>query len=69
MWPRRPHTLATLTKLTFIKNKCKWTKVEQDAFEKIKRVVARNTLLTYPHFNEIFKIHIDASVYCPSGLI
>ena len=36
-------------------------KVEQDAFKKIKRIVARGTLLTYPDFNETFKIHTDAS--------
>ena len=37
--------------------------VKQDAFEKIKLTVARNTLLTYPDFNENFKIHIDASAF------
>ena len=38
-------------------------KVEQDAFKKIKRIVARGTLLTYPDFNETFKIHADASAF------
>ena len=36
-------------------------KVEQDDFDKIKRIVARNTLLTYKDFNETFKIHTNAS--------
>ena len=35
-------------------------KVKQYAFEKIKRIVACDTLLTYPDFNETFKIHTDA---------
>ena len=39
----------------------KWTEIEQDYSYKIKRIVARNNLLTYPDFNEEFKIHIDAS--------
>ena len=34
--------------------------LEQYAFDKIKRIVARDTLLTYPDFNENFKIHTDA---------
>ena len=63
MWPRQAHPLAPLTKWTSINRKFKWTKVEQYAFEKIKRIVAHNTLLTYPCFNEKFKIHTDASVF------
>ena len=38
-------------------------KVKQDAFNKIKRTGACDTLLTYPDFNETFKIHIDASAF------
>ena len=37
--------------------------VKQDAFDKIKRIMARDTLLTYPDFNETFKIHTDASAF------
>ena len=39
------------------------TEVEQDAFDEIKRIVARNTLLTYPDLNETFKIHNDARTF------
>ena len=53
--------LAPLTKLTSIKINFKWTKVKQYAFKEIKRIVARDTLLTYLGFNETFKIHTDAS--------
>ena len=63
MWPRRSYTLAPLTRLTYIKRKFKWTKVERDAFDKIKRIVARDTLLTYTYFHETFKIHTNASVF------
>ena len=52
MWPKGSHTLATLTKLTSNKWGFKWTQVEQDAFNKIKRIVARDTLINYPAFNE-----------------
>ena len=42
-------------------NKFKWTKFEQDAFDKIKRIVASDNLLTYPDFNETFKIQTNDS--------
>ena len=53
--------LAPLTRITSNKRKLKQTKIEQDDFDEIKRIVDLNTLLTYPNFNEIFKIHTDAS--------
>ena len=55
--------LAPLTRLTFIKRKFKWAQVKQDAFNKIKRVVACDTLLIYKYFNETSKIHTDASAF------
>ena len=63
MWPRRSHMLASLTKSKSIKRKFKWAQVEQDAFDKVMRIVARDTLLTYPYLNEAFKIHADASAF------
>ena len=63
MWPRRSHMLAPLTKLTSIKRNFKWAQVEQDAFDEIKRILACDNLLTYPDFNEIFKIQTDASAF------
>ena len=63
MWPRRSHTLAPLTKFTYIERKFKWTEVKQDAFDEIKRIMACDTLLTYLGFDETFKIHTNASVF------
>ena len=63
MWPRWSHTLAPLTILTYIKRKFKLTQIKQDAFDKIKRIMERDTLLTYPDFIETFKISTDASVF------
>ena len=37
--------------------------VKQDVFEKIKRIVDRNTLSTYPDFNEAFEIHTNTSMF------
>ena len=38
----------------------KWTKIEQDNFNKIRQVVDRDTFLAYTDFNEEFKINTDA---------
>ena len=61
MWPRRSHMVAPLTRMNSNKSKYKWIKFEQDAFDKIKRTVARHVLSTYTYFIETFKIHTDAS--------
>ena len=46
-----------------IKREFKWTQFEQDAFNKIERIVARDTLLTCTDFNETFKINTNASAF------
>ena len=63
MWLRRSHTLAPLTKITFIKRNFKCMKVEQDYFDKIKRIVACDNLLNYPDYNKTFKIHTYVSAF------
>ena len=54
MWTSRSYMLAPLTRLISIKKEFKWTQVKQDAFEKIKLIVDRDTLLNHPGFNETF---------------
>ena len=58
MWS---HKLMPLTRLTSIKWKFKWTEFEQDTFDEMKWIVAHDTLLIYPYFNETCKIHVDAN--------
>ena len=41
--------------------KWNWTSEYQQAFDKIKKLVSRETLLSYPDFNKPFEIHTDAS--------
>ena len=55
--------LSPLTKVTSIKRNSKWTQVEQYAFDEIKGIVVRDTLLTRPGFKETFKTHTNASVF------
>jgi hypothetical protein len=62
MWPQRSHLLAPLSSLTSAKSKwVYWTTVCQNAFEDMKRLIAKETLLTYPYFKKPFEIHMDAS--------
>ena len=43
------------------KKELKWTEVHQKAYEDIKKVMANETILKYPNFNEVFEIHTEAS--------
>ena len=61
MLPKRTELLAPLSSLTSSKVKWKWTSEHQEAFDQMKQLVARETLLTYPDFNKKFTIHTDAS--------
>ena len=54
MWASHLYMLAPLTIITSNKVKFEWTKKEQDEFDEIKRIVARDNLLTYPNFNKLF---------------
>ena len=63
IWPRGSHTLAPLTRIASIKQRFKCIQVKQDAFDKIKWIVACNTLLTYLDLNETFKIHANDSSF------
>ncbi len=61
MWVRRSHILAPLAALTSKTAKWKWTDTERAAFEDMKRIIAKETLLAYPDFSKPFVIHTDAS--------
>ena len=61
MWPQRSHLLAPLSALTSSKIKWKWTPEHQEAFDKMKALIAKETLLTFPDFSQEFEIHTDAS--------
>lgn len=61
MWIHRSHIMAPLTKMTSSKVKYQWEEKHQQAFDLIKKVIAREVLLTYPDFSKEFEIHTDAS--------
>ena len=56
MWPKRSELLAPLSSLTSATAKWEWTDVHQKSFDEMKKLVVRETLLTYPDFNKTFEI-------------
>ena len=61
MWIRRSDVLAPLTKLVSKTAKWTWTNEEQKAFETMKLIMSKETLLSYPDFSQPFDLHTDAS--------
>ncbi|KAI2490828.1 transposition [Fragilaria crotonensis] len=57
MWRRRSHILAPLTALCSAKAKFIWHDKEQKAFEDIKAIISRETLLAYPDFSKTFHLY------------
>ena len=56
MWQQRSKILTPLSSMT-----SNWSKECQKSFDTTKKLVSRETLLSYPNFNEPFKIHTDVS--------
>ena len=61
MWKYRSDILTSLSSMTSKQAKWNWNKQCQKAFNTIKKLVSRKTLLSYPNFNKHFVIHMDAS--------
>ena len=65
MWPSRAHVLKPLTDKAGLKKGAKldWTDEMQLAFDKMKLLLAADTLAAYPDHNKPFHIFTDASDY------
>lgn len=61
LYPKRSHILAPLSSLTSAKVKWEWKDIHQQAFDEMKRVISKETLMAFPDFNKPFDIHTDAS--------
>ena len=62
MWPHRYHILALLTSQSGKKN-FTWTPEMQAAFERMKALMATDTLSAYPDHNLPLHIYTDTSKY------
>jgi hypothetical protein len=63
MWKGRSHVLAPLTELASKKKPFQWKEEQQKSFEHIKKIMSRETLLSFPAFSKTFHIYADASDY------
>jgi hypothetical protein len=69
MWPHRAKILAPLTAHTGTPKKgekappFKWTSQMQQAFDKMKAIMAADVLCSFPNHNKPFHIYTDASYY------
>ena len=66
MWKQRSHILTPLTELTKVPRGSKlfkWDKAQNKAFQEIKKLISKNTMLIFPDANKVFEIHTDASDY------
>ena len=62
MWPRRTHVLAPLTELTG-KRTFVWTPKHQQAFDRMKALIAADALLVFPDRSVPFDVETDTSEY------
>ncbi|KAJ8566393.1 hypothetical protein ON010_g6730 [Phytophthora cinnamomi] len=67
--PRRAHLVASLSALTSTKVSWVWLPEHQSAFDKIKAITERETLLHYPDYSKGFDVHADASGVQLGGVI
>jgi hypothetical protein len=65
LWPRQSHILEPFTALSAAKKgtKIKWTDQLESAFQEVKEMVSKSTMLTYPDWSKPFDIHTNASDY------
>lgn len=65
LWKGRSHILGPLTELASGKKnkKIPWNPDHEKAFQDIKKLVAKETVLSYPDWSKPFEIHSDASDY------
>jgi len=61
MWRHRSHLLAPLSSMVSKTVPFKWTQEHQNSFDEMKRVISRETMLSFPDFNKEFHIYTDAS--------
>ena len=60
-YKKRSATLRPITTLTSNKVKFLWTKECEEAFKKMKAIMAEQTLARLPDYTKRFDVHTDAS--------
>ena len=63
MWQRRSHVLTPLTGMVGPNAKFEWKREQQEAFDEMKRLISKETLLTFPDFSKEFHVYTDSSAH------
>ncbi len=65
LWPRRSHILEPFTEISSGKKgkPITWTPKLEQAFNDVKAMISKETMLNYPDWSKPFVIHTDASDY------
>ncbi|KAG7357555.1 reverse transcriptase RNA-dependent DNA polymerase [Nitzschia inconspicua] len=61
MWKGRSDILAPLAELAGKNSIFRWTEKQQQAFDKMKAMVGKEVMLSFPNYNERFQLYTDAS--------
>jgi len=69
LYPKRADTLAPLTDLCGHKKKFVWSDIQEAAFNKMKDIMAQDTMITYPQFDKPFVVYTDASEKQIGGVV
>jgi Reverse transcriptase (RNA-dependent DNA polymerase)/RNase H-like domain found in reverse transcriptase len=69
MWRQRSHRLVPLTQLVSNSEMFQWTTVHQEAYNEVKWVISKETLLSFPDFDKPFHVYTDASKYQLGSII
>ena len=69
LYPKRAATLAPLTNLCRQKKQFSWEEEQEQAFTKIKDLMAQDAMLTYPQFDKPFIVYTNASEKQIGGIV
>jgi hypothetical protein len=61
MWTKRSHVLAPLATLAGKNSKFEWKEEHAKAFDEMKAIVSKDTLLSFPDYSQRFELYVDVS--------
>ena len=63
IWRQRSHILTPITAMSSNTARWQWEPKHANAFQEIKRIIAKETILAFPDFSQAFHIYTDSSDY------
>ena len=69
MYKKRAEILAPLTQMAGKNSPFKWMDECQESFNKMKGIIAKQTMLVFPDYAKPFVVYTDASNYQLGGVV